>query len=176
MRFRRDLQVYQLLERIIPVMMSVLFLLVGLLVFGLLAQAAVTPSISIEGDLQSSVDDLQAAAEDLQQTVDQLRAVATHDPVLDGNLEAIDQELEIVEEQLEQVEQIIDEAQALNTENAAENGDVDGLAAPLTVVGWGVGLLSIITACVLAVVLNTRRRGFNAQRETPLIQRRGSER
>lgn len=122
----------------------------------------------VDPEIQEDIQDLQDTTEELQETVDQIQAQAD-DREVSASLEVIDQTLE---EMSEQIEQIGDDLAAMPTAEATSESLV--VEAPtsspdetiimqdelLTLIGWTVGLLSIVTAalCASIILLRGKRR------------------
>lgn len=122
----------------------------------------------VDPEIQEDIQDLHDTTEELQETVDQIQAQAD-DREVSASLEVLDQTLE---EMSEQIEQIGDDLAALPTAEAtSESPVVEAPTSPpdetismqdelLTLIGWTVGLLSIVTATLSAslILLRGRRR------------------
>lgn len=122
----------------------------------------------VDPELQEDLQNLQNTAEELQETVDQLQAQAD-DREVSASLEVVDQTLA---EMSEQIEQIGDElATPPTAEATSDRPVVEAAASPpdesvvlqdelLTLIGWTVGLLSIVTAvlCASLILLRGKRR------------------
>lgn len=130
-----------------------------------------------EAEIQAEIEHLQDTTEELQETVDQMQA-QVDDREVSENLEVIDQTLV---EMSEQIEQIGDDLGALPTEEPASSaepaempsiGSVDEAITLqdelLTLIGWTVGLLSILTAAAWASFLIMR--GKRRKRPSPLTK------
>lgn len=130
-------------------------------------------------EIHEDIQVLQDTAEELQETVDELQAQAD-DREVSANLEEIDQTLEEMSEQIEQIGDDLgippqtEEAPA-SAEVAAEppastvDESISVQDELLTLMGWTVGLLSILTAIIWASVMimrgKRRRRPISSTRE-----------
>lgn len=154
-----------------PIAASILFIFVLLILLLPLAVTRYlqlqTVNAEVDPEIQEEIQDLQDTTEELQETVDQIQAQAD-DREVSASLEVVDQTLE---EMSEQIEQIGDDLAAIPTAEAtSESPVVETPATPpdetvimqdelLMLIGWTVGLLSIVTAVLCAsLILRGKRR------------------
>lgn len=107
--------------------------------------------------VQAEIQDLQVRAEELQETIDQLQAQAA-DREVSENLEVIDQTLEEMTEQIDDLGDDLGLSRATEEPLATPALDMGDEANPsqlelFSLLGWTVGLLSILTALVWASLL-----------------------
>lgn len=150
----------QILDRVIVGSLGLLIIAVAVLLI-----MSVTRQSGLEDELQGSIDDLQETTTDLEETVDELRA-STNDPEVLTDLDNIDNRLQQVGEQLEYLEDnidepLFDEGSSINADAPSEvNSDSQEAQQEFdnafTTFAWVIGILSIVTSIVLAVVLGKR--------------------
>ncbi|MBE2270786.1 MAG: hypothetical protein IAE80_21280 [Anaerolinea sp.] len=133
---------------------------------------------AVATDIHDEILDLQNTTEELQETVNELQAQAD-DREVSVDLERIDETLAEMSEQIEQI------GDALGTREQTEEAPLSGAVVDepreqpvdepvtvqgelLTLMGWTVGLLSILTAVIWATVMILR--GKRRRRPSPTVR------
>lgn len=158
------LDVYRISNRIL-----VAGLTVAVLVTGIFAVLAITHSsrqmelseVASEAgaDLRDNVKAFQITSEQIQEQIEELRKTAHDDPESAARIRELESQIDVVNAQLENLEENVDWVTAILEEETAVSPEsaTASQTRPLVVAAaWLVSALSVVTAFVLAVLLNTR--------------------
>lgn len=122
---------------------------------------AIVRQSALEYELHTSISELQKTLADLHDTVDHLRAAASN-PTVSADAEVIDAQLDAVEERLKILDENVDHPIFEPAEGGSEAENIKaaqtGFDEWLKILSWIIGVLSIVTALVLAWVLSARWR------------------
>jgi hypothetical protein len=165
----REIDLYKLLDQTVTGALAVFAVVTTLLIILFFLNSARQNAVEeTNSELLSEIDDLQETTDALQQTVEILNNITDQDP---ENLEIIDQRLDKLDDNLYNIEQNIQDivAEGQPPEQAViidelppsveEIEDIEtGINQIFVFVSWLIGGLSIVTAAILSMVLNSRQK------------------